>query len=278
MKEILRIQRHDLRAVTRSFFAILILIAVAILPALYAWVNIYANMDPYGSTGNSRIAVASRDSGIVDANGATVNKAQEVMDELRESTAIGWQFPDSADDAIEGVRSGEYYAAIIFEKNFTYNMYHFEHAVSDAEVPVTYYENAKKNAVASKITQTAASSLQEKINTKYLQTVFSTIFSEANGIESRLQSEDAIQSVILELTELRDTLLRYDMAVEQFLSVSPETSAALQSAQSKLETLQVPNGAKLTAAQQNLARAQQTVSALDTSFSQKLSMISLPVA
>lgn len=278
MKEILRIQRHDLRAVTRSFFAILILIAVAILPALYAWVNIYANMDPYGSTGNIRIAVASRDSGIVDANGATVNKAQEVMDELRESTAIGWKFPDSADDAIEGVRSGEYYAAIIFEKNFTYNMYHFEHAVSDAEVPVTYYENAKKNAVASKITQTAASSLQEKINTKYLQTVFSTIFSEANGIESRLQSEDAIQSVILELTELRDTLLRYDMAVEQFLSVSPETSAALQSAQSKLETLQVPNGAKLTAAQQNLARAQQTVSALDTSFSQKLSDVEKQIA
>lgn len=278
MKEILRIQRHDLRAVTRSFFAILILIAVAILPALYAWVNIYANMDPYGSTGNIRIAVASRDSGIVDANGATVNKAQEVMDELRESTAIGWQFPDSADDAIEGVRSGEYYAAIIFEKNFTYNMYHFEHAVSDAEVSVTYYENAKKNAVASKITQTAASSLQEKINTKYLQTVFSTIFSEANGIESRLQSEDAIQSVILELTELRDTLLRYDMAVEQFLSVSPETSAALQSAQSKLETLQVPNGAKLTAAQQNLARAQQTVSALDTSFSQKLSDVEKQIA
>jgi len=278
VKEILHIQRHDLRAVTRSFFAILILIAVAILPALYAWVNIYANMDPYGSTGNIRIAVASRDSGIVDANGATVNKAQEVMDELRESTAIGWQFPDSADDAIEGVRSGEYYAAIIFEKNFTYNMYHFEHAVSDAEVPVTYYENAKKNAVASKITQTAASSLQEKINTKYLQTVFSTIFSEANGIESRLQSEDAIQSVILELTELRDTLLRYDMAVEQFLSVSPETSAALQSAQSKLETLQVPNGAKLTAAQQNLARAQQTVSALDTSFSQKLSDVEKQIA
>lgn len=278
MKEILRIRRHDLRAVTRSFFAILILIAVAILPALYAWVNIYANMDPYGSTGNIRIAVASRDSGIVDANGATVNKAQEVMDELRESTAIGWQFPDSADDAIEGVRSGEYYAAIIFEKNFTYNMYHFEHAVSDAEVPVTYYENAKKNAVASKITQTAASSLQEKINTKYLQTVFSTIFSEANGIESRLQSEDAIQSVILELTELRDTLLRYDMAVEQFLSVSPETSAALQSAQSKLETLQVPDGAKLTTAQQNLARAQQTVAALDMSFSQKLSDVETKIA
>ena len=116
MKEILHIQRHDLRAVMRSFFAILILIAVAILPALYAWVNIYANMDPYGSTSNVRIAVASRDSGIVDADGVTVNKAREVLDELRESTAIGWQFPDSADDAIEGVRSGEYYAAIIIEK------------------------------------------------------------------------------------------------------------------------------------------------------------------
>lgn len=104
----LQILCRDLRAVTRSLFAILILIAVAILPALYAWVNIYANMDPYGATGNIIIAVASRDPGVKLENGETVNKAQEVMDELRESTAIGWQFPDSADAAIAGVRSGEY--------------------------------------------------------------------------------------------------------------------------------------------------------------------------
>ena len=63
IKTVLQIFRSDLRGVSRQFFAMVILIAICILPALYAWFNIYSNHDPYGSTGNIRIAVASRDPG-----------------------------------------------------------------------------------------------------------------------------------------------------------------------------------------------------------------------
>lgn len=46
MRQILNIFINDLRAVGRQFFAIVIMLAICILPALYAWFNIYANTDP----------------------------------------------------------------------------------------------------------------------------------------------------------------------------------------------------------------------------------------
>ena len=48
MRNIFRIFKHDLRALYKNFFAFLIILAILILPALYAWFNIYAFWDPYG--------------------------------------------------------------------------------------------------------------------------------------------------------------------------------------------------------------------------------------
>ena len=164
MGSVIKIFANDVKSVSKHFFAMAIIVAISVLPALYAWVNIYANANPYVNTGNIQIAVASNDPGIDLDDGKHVNMAEEVFDELHESTSIGWQFPKTPDEAIQGVRSGKYYAAIIFEDNFTYNMYHFEQALLDDKAPLTYYENAKKNAVASKIRR-CLSITESSINT-----------------------------------------------------------------------------------------------------------------
>ena len=150
MRTILSIFKNDIVSVGRRFFALAIIVAISVLPALYAWVNIYANGNPYANTGEIQIAVASLDPGLDLEDGTHINMAEEVSEDLRTSDKIGWQFPESADEAIEGVRSGRYYAAVVFEDNFTYNMYHFEQALLDDRAPLTYYENQKKNAIAPK--------------------------------------------------------------------------------------------------------------------------------
>ena len=73
MRNVFRIFRHDLYSLSRHFFAFLIIIAICILPALYAWFNIYAYWDPYGKTGNIKIAVVSDDKDYLDADGNIVN-------------------------------------------------------------------------------------------------------------------------------------------------------------------------------------------------------------
>ena len=52
MKKAMRIFCRDLRRLIHSPAAMLVMAGVAILPSLYAWFNIAANMDPYGNTSN----------------------------------------------------------------------------------------------------------------------------------------------------------------------------------------------------------------------------------
>ena len=50
MKKVLQIFQRDLKRLLRSPAAALVMVGVCILPSLYAWFNIAANMDPYGNT------------------------------------------------------------------------------------------------------------------------------------------------------------------------------------------------------------------------------------
>ena len=50
MKKAMRIFCRDLRRLIHSPAAMLVMAGVAILPSLYAWFNIAANIDPYANT------------------------------------------------------------------------------------------------------------------------------------------------------------------------------------------------------------------------------------
>ena len=262
MKTVLQIFRSDLRGVSRQFFAMVILIAICVLPALYAWFNIYSNHDPYGSTGNIRIAVASSDPGAALPDGSFVNMADAVMDTLRESDSIGWVFLDSPEDAVAGVEAGDYYAAIVFEETFSKNMFDFEQGLLSDDAGITYYENGKKNAIASKITQTAAGTLQETINTKYLQTLFQTIFLYANGVENAADSGEAVRRAVQEITELRDTLQAYTAAIDGFTDNTENLNALLRDTKTALSKADLSGTDAVQTTKNAIRSAQQSVDAL----------------
>ena len=90
MRNIWRIIKADARSLFTHFFALAVALVIAVLPSLYAWLNIYSNWDPYGNTGNISIAVASLDKGWTEEDGTQVNKGREVVDDLRTSTSINW--------------------------------------------------------------------------------------------------------------------------------------------------------------------------------------------
>ena len=262
MRTILSIFKNDIVSVGRRFFALAIIVAISVLPALYAWVNIYANGNPYANTGEIQIAVASRDPGLDLEDGKHINMAEEVSEDLRKSDKIGWQFPETADEAIEGVESGRYYAAVVFEKNFTYNMYHFEQALLDKEAPLTYYENQKKNAIAPKITETAAKNLQQSIKTTYLETVFGFIFDETNEIADDLEEGDVVEEVLARLADLRDTLRAYDSAISAFTGRSGNIHAGITDAKKKIEDAGRSAGESASNAESDLTTARNTLTVL----------------
>ena len=194
MRNILGVFKYDIKTLSRHFFAMAVAVAICLLPSLYAWLNIYSNWDPYGNTGNVSIALASMDKGYVTEKGEVVNKGQEVLDDLRESTAINWVFLDSEEEAVNGVYSGKYYAAVVIDEDFSYNMFNMLTEWT-GKPSITYYENAKKNAVATKITDTAAESVKTSINEAYLEVVINTVMESANRIADDITGDDPAGSL-----------------------------------------------------------------------------------
>ena len=184
MKNILNVIRHDSRKLTSSVVAIITIMGLCIVPCLYAWFNIFSNWAPYDAdaTGRILVAVANEDSG-ADLLGLDVNVGDKISEALKANDAIGWRFVDNKEDAIEGVRAGDYYAALIVPEDFSMDVMSFVTG-SFRNPQLIYYENEKKNAIAPKITGKAKTAVQEEVNATFIETLAKYVSDAASVMEA----------------------------------------------------------------------------------------------
>lgn len=164
MKKIGKIIHLDMKRLGQSVVAVVVIMGLCLVPSLYAWFNILSNWDPYGSasTSNIKVAVANEDDGC-ELLGLHLNIGEMVMEGLESNDQMGWVFLDTRDEALSGVYSGDYYAALIVPPEFTGDFL----SILDGDMrhpQIEYYENEKKNAIAPKITGKAKTAVQEQIN------------------------------------------------------------------------------------------------------------------
>lgn len=170
MRNIIAILKRDLSRIRGSVVALIVVVGLVIVPTLYAWFNIAGSWDPYGNTGNLKVAVANSDDGYMsDLIPVRVNIGDTVVSALRENDQLDWRFV-SESDAVEGVRSGEYYAAVVIPENFSSRM--MTVFSGDAEhAEIVYYENQKANAIAPRVTDKAASTVRQQIDETFAKTI-----------------------------------------------------------------------------------------------------------
>lgn len=235
MITIFRVFLSDVKRLRSNVVAIVIIMGLSIIPALYAWFNIMSNWDPYGTSATSqmKVAVCSQDSG-VEIGSLSLNVGDEVIAGLKENTTIGWVFTASKDEALEGVNSGDYYAALIVPESFTTDFISF--LGGDPKNPtIAYYENSKKNAIATKITGKAKTAVQEQVNQKVISTL-TEVLTESGKIlaENDENGVDIVVSTADQLDELDSSLQTYVNILNTFSLVTASTSDLAESAQSLL--------------------------------------------
>ncbi len=117
MKKAFRIFKRDLGRLVHNAVAVIVMAGVCVLPSLYAWFNIAANMDPYSNTQGIKVAVANHDTEAAN-DLITLNAGDRIEENLRENDQLGWTFVGES-QAVEGVKSGKYYAAIVIPEDFS---------------------------------------------------------------------------------------------------------------------------------------------------------------
>ena len=184
MKNILNIITHDAKRLTSSVVAIITIMGLCIIPCLYAWFNIFSNWAPYESeaTGRIKVAVASDDKGS-QILGLSVNVGEKIIDGLKANHDIGWVFTDDSAAAVEGVRAGDYYAALVIPEEFSNDVMSF--ATGELKHPqLIYYENEKKNAIAPKITGKAEEAVRAEVDSAFVETLAAYVSDAASVVEA----------------------------------------------------------------------------------------------
>lgn len=171
----------DLKRLTSNVVTVIIVLGLVFLPSLFSWYNLIACWNVFDNTGNLKVAVANADEGYSsDLMPIEVNIGEKVVSELRANDQLEWTFTN-VDDAIDGAKSGRYYAAVVIPESFSRDMMtFFSDDVEHAEI--IYYSNEKKNAIAPKLTDQGADKVSAEVNQVFAKTLSEAALGISSGV------------------------------------------------------------------------------------------------
>lgn len=224
MKNIGNIFIWDLKKIRKNVIALIVIMGLSIVPSLYAWFNIAASWDPYANTGKLKVAVANTDVGYKgDLLPLKLNFGETILSTLRADNQLDWQFV-SQNRAVNGVKSGEYYAAIVIPETFSQDMMSlFSNNIEKAEI--LYYLNEKENAIAPKVTDKGSSAVRRQVDEIFAKTVTAVGVDLLDTI-SRLSDQENVKEMASRLSgNLRDIAQGLDSASGTLTAFSNMTGA-----------------------------------------------------
>lgn len=188
INNIIEIMKQDLSAAFSNKIVILVLIAIIILPSLYAIINIQACWNPYEKTGQMQFAVANLDNGTT-YNNMSINVGNELVNTLKNNTDFKWVFV-SEKELREGVKNGKYYSGIIIPQNLSENVVSI--TTENPKTAILYYiVNEKTNPVAPRIAQSGANAVYKEMNAKIIEFINLAAYSKLGELQSSLSSGSA---------------------------------------------------------------------------------------
>ncbi len=230
MRVIWRLFTGDLNRIAHNTVTAIIVFGLVAIPSLFSWYNLIACWNVFDNTGNLTVAVANSDEGYKsDLVPIEVNVGEQVVSALRANDQLKWTFTDE-EDAIDGARSGRYYAAVVIPESFSRDMMTFysddvEHA------KIAYYTNEKKNAIAPKVTDQGADGVSSQVNQVFAETLSEVALGLASTLSDYADEADVNGRIGELASHIDDAGTRVDKAA----SVLGMYSSVLGSAQGLIE-------------------------------------------
>lgn len=274
IKVIFAIFARDMKRLVRNPIAILIVLGSCVLPALYAWYTIAAFWDPYQNTDDIKVAVVDQDVGASSKLTGEIDIGKEVVDDLSTNHQLGWQIVDEQ-EAMDGVYSGQYYAAIIMPEDFSKSFLsvldgHFERP------EIEFYVNDKLTGSGVKVAEAGGTTLEKTINEDFVSTVSkkvvtiiqkadSDVLTDTDDASGSLtkgvhDADEAIKSTIETLENLAPTL-------DDASTTVGDGQNALKQVKDDLPTLET----ELGSAKQQLGVVRTSLDSYSSNVSQQIS-------
>lgn len=161
----------------------IVLVAIMIIPSIYACVFLGSMWDPYGNTSEIPVAVVNEDQSVV-YNDTSLSVGEELVKNLKENNSMDFCFV-TKDEAMSGLSNGTYYMVITIPGDFSKNATTLLDEQPQKMV-LNYTTNPGTNYIASKMDDSAITKIKEQVSASVTQTYAKTIFSQIETLSSGL--------------------------------------------------------------------------------------------
>ena len=209
-----RLGLSELRRLASGTLPRLAILAMALIPTLYAGLYLFANHDPYGRLDQIPAALVVLDEGATTTDaesGATEHRdfGRDVADELLDDGGFGW-VETSQVDAEYGVRSGRYDAALVIGPTFSADLVSSgEFAPQQASLTLITNDanNYLARTIADQIVGTVRDSIAEQVGTEAADTFLRGFASIHTNLADAVDGADQLLDGA---RQLRDGLVTAD--------------------------------------------------------------------
>lgn len=199
-----KIAVDDFRHLKNNTIAIVVIIGLIVVPPLYAWFNLAAMWNPYENTGNLKVAIVNNDVGYTgNLAPLEINVGEKLINGIKSNNDFSWVVT-SEEKALDKVKSGKYYAAILIPENFSECMMSVVTS-KPHQAKIKYYCNEKTNALTPTITKQGADALQNSIQENFCKEAVSISLKLVNNVSdlSKEDTNDVINNLQNNLSNIR---------------------------------------------------------------------------
>ena len=111
--------KNEWKSLLRNKLMLIVVIAIIVIPIIYAGLFLKSMWDPYGNVDSLPVAVVNEDKP-VEYNGKTLSIGKDMTDELKDNDSMAFNIVDSK-TAEDGLANGTYYMVIKIPENFSAN-------------------------------------------------------------------------------------------------------------------------------------------------------------
>jgi len=225
------IARAELAIVRRFPRILLAVVAVGVVPAIYALIYLSSVWDPAGHTADLPAAIVNQDRGVTYMS-RTVNVGDELTRTLLDKRAFGFRAMDDAEAARAEVRRGALAFALLIPPDFSAN------AVPGTQRgagQIVVYTSEGNNYSSAGLARRFAGELGHQVNEMLNEQRWGLVLNAASGSQARL---DKLKQALLELRDGSQTLAtgaaQYSAAAQQVGSGFKQVNGGIRTIESKL--------------------------------------------
>ena len=219
---------REWKAVLKKPTFIIVMVGIALIPALYNIIFLSSMWDPYGKLSELPVAVVNKDQPAT-YNGESMNIGEDMVSNLKDNDSLDFHFVTEA-EGVEGLENGTYYMVVTLPSDLS------QKAASiltnhPEQMNIDYQTSSGHSFIASKMSDSAMTQLKQTVAKNVTETYTKALFEKMGNLKEGMeqasqgsqtladgsnQLKDGSQQLATNLQTLAQSSVTFSNGAEQF--------------------------------------------------------------